>query len=97
MQRVVVSTAISVGGVLYARNIYYKDQVGYIASTKQATLTSSTLFNALNINASGGITGANLYSDGIVVASTVNTGVIRTGNALATCTNSLGVRDVSVS
>ena len=45
---VVIYTGLSVGGDLYALNIYNKTQVDYIASAKQATITSSTSFNALN-------------------------------------------------
>ena len=48
---VVIYTAFSVGGEFYAPNIYNKTQVDYIASTKQATITSSTSFDAFNINA----------------------------------------------
>ena len=48
---VVLYTALSVGGDFYAPNIYNKTQVDYIASTNQATITSSTSFNALNIDA----------------------------------------------
>ena len=39
---VVIYTALGVGGDFYAPNIYNKTQVDYIASTKQATITSST-------------------------------------------------------
>ena len=39
---VVVKAALSVGRDFYAPNMYNKSQVDYIASSKQATLLSST-------------------------------------------------------
>ena len=53
---VVIYTALSVGGDFHAPNIDNKTQVDYIASTKQATITSSTSLNALNIHALGTVT-----------------------------------------
>ena len=73
---VVIYTALSVGGDFYGPNIYNKTQVDYIASTKQATITSSTLFNALNINALGVITASYFNSTGTVAALSINTGAI---------------------
>ena len=73
---VVVYTALSVSGNVYAPSMYNKDQVDYIASTRQATVTYLTSFNALNINASGDITDASTNTDGTVVALNINTGAI---------------------
>ena len=64
-------------GDFFAPNIYNRTQVDYIASTKQATITSTTSFNANNINASGSITAANYLTSGTatlnsITAQTIN-------------------------
>ena len=69
-------TGLSIGGDFYAPNIYNKTQVDYIASTKQATITSLTSLNALNTNASGTVTVSYINSTGTVVALNIITGVI---------------------
>ena len=55
--------------IFYALKNYYKHQVDYITSTTQTTLTSSPTFNAVNINASGYIRAASIYSNATVAAS----------------------------
>ena len=64
------------GGDVYAPNIYNKTQVDYIASRKQAIVTSATSCNPLNIYASGAITVVSINSDGTVVALNINIGVV---------------------
>ena len=73
---VVIYTALSVGRDFYAPNIYNKTQVDYIACTKQATITSSTPFNALKINALGTVTASYTNSTGTVIAQHINNGAI---------------------
>ncbi|MFM7980128.1 MAG: hypothetical protein ACKPKO_12510 [Candidatus Fonsibacter sp.] len=49
--------------------IYNKTQVDYIANTKQATITSTTTFNANNTNSSRYITSSNLTSGTTILNS----------------------------
>ena len=56
--------AIACQGDLFGSFLYQRTQVDYIASTKQATITSTTALNANNINASGSITAANYLTRG---------------------------------
>ena len=72
-------------------------QVEYIASAKQASLTSSTTFNSLNITASGPITAAHINSDGTVAASTINFGAINAFGLNVSRGGSIATPSLSVS
>ncbi|MFM7988132.1 MAG: hypothetical protein ACKPKO_53350, partial [Candidatus Fonsibacter sp.] len=77
--------------ILAAPNIYNKSQVDSIANTKQATITSTTSFNANCINASGSITAANYYTNttatlSSITAQTINTSDINTTRGFASIT-----------
>ena len=73
---IVLYTAVSVGGDFYAPNIYNMTRVDHIASMKQATISSSTSLNALNVNALGTVTASYINSIGTVAALNMNTGAI---------------------
>ena len=54
-------------GNLFAPNVYNNTQVDSIASSNQATITSSTSFSANNIHASGAIAATSYYTDGSAI------------------------------
>ena len=81
---VVIHSALSVGGDFFAPNVYKKTQVDYVASTKKATITASSSFNANHITAVGAITAANYYTDGTVNAASINAGAINASSLTAT-------------
>ena len=94
---VVIYTALSVGGDFYAPNIYNKTQVDNIASTKQATIPSSTSFNALNINALGTVTGSYINSTGTVASLNINTGEINASSLSISSSGSVTSQSLTVS
>ncbi|MFM7981423.1 MAG: hypothetical protein ACKPKO_19115 [Candidatus Fonsibacter sp.] len=74
--------AITWQGDLFAPNSYNRTQVDYTASTKQATITSATSFNANNINASLSVTASNYFTSGTATLKSITSQNYKTHHIL---------------